>query len=79
MQRSPVKVKIDYEAINTERIIENAALEWLRTLKVYILTLTLDHAYEYDAVIPKAHWHEEVEELIELEPDIYTLKAITDP
>jgi hypothetical protein len=51
-----------------ERIIENAALSKLRTLKVFILHKgILDRAYEYDVIVPKPHKSEEVEGLIEEE------------
>lgn len=67
----PSKWKIDYEAFNMQRIIENAAMAKLRTLKLYILVKgNLGLAYEYDVIIPKPHWSKEVEGLIKEEGEV---------
>lgn len=61
---------VDYEQLNTEKIIENASLSNFRTLKVFIFCHSdLDKAYYYDIIIPKPHKAGEISMLIEREAE----------
>ena len=60
--------KFDFQSFNLERIIDNAAMSKLRTLKLYIISKNnFESVYEYDVIIPRPHMTKEVEGIIEEE------------
>ena len=60
--------KFDYQTYNLERIIENAAMSKLWTLKVIIISKNnFETVFEYDVIIPRPHMIKEVQEIIEEE------------
>jgi hypothetical protein len=62
------RAKFDFQAYNLDRIIENAAMAKLRTLKVFIISkLNLEIVYEYDVIVPRPHMTKEVQGIIQEE------------
>ncbi|CAI2360661.1 unnamed protein product [Moneuplotes crassus] len=58
------KREIDHEVVNQQRIVDNALVSKLRTLKVIIIKKGNFHKiYNYDVIIPKYHKAEEVSEI----------------